>query len=217
MKKQLFSIFFVATTVAVTLNSCGNKSTQAEDAKEVATVAADTFKVDAAASVIDWRGFKKIGMGEHKGTIAITEGMIGTENNAVTSGNFTIDMNSIVCTDAEMPAEYNAKLIGHLKSDDFFNVEKFPSAKFAITSIANDTISGNLTIRDVEKNIKFPAKINVNGNELSAEGSVVINRYDWNINYDKDNSTLSEKAAAKLKNGLLSENIEIGIKLVAKK
>jgi polyisoprenoid-binding protein YceI len=217
MKKNIIASLLFITASAFVITSCGDSATKSEDAKDVATNASDTFKVDVASSAISWRGFKKVGLGEHQGTIAISDGFIGTTANAVTSGNFGIDMNSIVCTDTALPAEYNAKLIGHLKSDDFFNVEKFPGAKFAITSVSNDTIAGNLTIRDVEKNIKFPAKISVNGNELTAEGSVVINRYEWNINYDKDNSTLSEKATAKLKNGLLSENIEIGLKIKATK
>ena len=217
MKKNIIASLLFISASAFIISSCGDSATKSEDAKNVATNATDTFKLDLASSAINWRGFKKVGLGEHKGTIGISEGFIGTTANAVTAGNFTIDMNTITCTDSAISAEYNAKLIGHLKSDDFYNVEKFPTAKFAITSVSNDTISGNLTIRDVEKNIKFPAKISINGSELTAEGSVLINRYEWNINYDKENSTLSDKAAAKLKNGLLSENIEIGLKIKATK
>ena len=70
----------------------------------------------------------------------------------VTAGTFTADMTKIVCTDSGLPAEYATKLIGHLAADDFFNVEKFPTAKFVISEVKAEAngenthvISGNLT------------------------------------------------------------------------
>jgi polyisoprenoid-binding protein YceI len=71
-------------------------------------------------------------------------------NNAVV--NFTVDVNSIN-TDNDMRDK-------HLKSDDFFNAEKYPNMTFKSTSFKKVsgnkyTLEGNLTIRDVTKKVKF--------------------------------------------------------------
>ena len=79
-------------------------------------------------------------------------------------------MNSIADLSIES-AEYKAKLEGHLKSADFFDVEKNPYSVFAITGVDGDsgkvTVKGNLTIKGIQKNIEFPATISVNGEEAS--------------------------------------------------
>ena len=86
-------------------------------------VFAKTQKVDVTKSVVNWTG-KKV-TGEHHGTIAVKEGDLEEMNGKVTGGKIVMDMPSIAnldLTDAGM----NAKLIGHLKSDDFFGVQTFP-------------------------------------------------------------------------------------------
>ncbi|MFN4123127.1 MAG: YceI family protein [Flavobacteriales bacterium] len=219
MKKTIFLSAITFATAAFLITSCGSNSTNAEDAKDVATESEVSYTVDAANSVINWKGSKVVGIGEHVGTIAISEGTIGTKDGAISSGNFIIDMNKIVVTDTAswMNEEAKGKLVGHFQSDDFFNVAQFPTAKFEITGVEGNNISGNLTIRDVTKNITIPAEIAINGDELTAKGSVVINRLDWNINYDKENMSLAEAAQAKLKNGVVGKDMEIGIAIVAKK
>jgi polyisoprenoid-binding protein YceI len=219
MKKTIFLSAISLATAAFLFTSCGSKSTTAEDAKDVATESEASFTVDTENSFITWRGSKVVGLGEHVGTIAISEGTVGTKDNAIASGNFVIDMNKIVVTDtiSWMDEEAKGKLVGHFQSDDFFNVAQFPTAKFEITGVEGNNISGNLTIRDITKNITIPAEISINGDELTAKGSVVINRLDWNINYDKESMSLTEAAQAKLKNGVVGKDIEIGISIVAKK
>ena len=123
----------------------------------------------------------------------------------------------------KMVEEYQGKLNGHLKADDFFGTAKFPTAKFEITACEakadgdnTHLISGNLTIKDSTKNITFPAKVTV-GETVTATGQVVINRLDWGINYDKENMTLAEAAQKKLKNGVVSKDITLTFNLTAKK
>jgi hypothetical protein len=67
--------------------------------------------------VINWEG-SKITTESHVGTINISKGALKFEADALTSGNFTVDMNSIVCTD--LSEKYGTRLVGHLESDDFF-------------------------------------------------------------------------------------------------
>lgn len=83
-----------------------------------------------------------------------------------------------------------AKLTGHLKGADFFDVEKFPTASFVSTQIKEgvsrgslSTITGNLTLHGVTKSISFPASIHAIGNTFEADAEFGINRKDFGIAY----------------------------------
>ena len=131
------------------------------------------------------------------------------EEGNLSGGNFVIDMNSIDVQDLE--GEYKEKLTGHLKSDDFFDVENHPEAKFEITSVAKAEteghllISGNLTLRGVTKNITFDAQINnVTEGNFAATADFNIAREDFGVSY-------AGKA-----DDLISKEINIKIDLIAK-
>jgi polyisoprenoid-binding protein YceI len=219
------NIFFIITAVATMMfASCGSNATEAgaADSALSATEGSASYVVDST-SVLNWGGSKIVGVGAHKGTIAITEGSVSIENGNITAGTFTIDMTKMTCTDS-IPAEYSQKLIGHLGADDFFSVAKFPTAKFVISEVKAEAnganthvISGNLTLRDSTKNISFPAAVTISADGVTAKGKATINRLDWGVNYDKANMSISEKAAAKLKNGVVSKDIEIGFDIKASK
>lgn len=218
------NIIIGLAAIALSMGSCGSNASEASGADSVATAdsTAITYTVDASNSNVGWFGTHSVGLGDHTGTINITEGKLSVASGNITAGSFVIDMNSIKCTDT-LPAEYMTKLQGHFAGEDFFNIAKFATAKFEITQCEVKTdgenthlISGNLTIKDSTKNISFPAKVAV-GETLTANGKVVINRLDWGINYDKENMTLAEAAQKKLKNGIVSKDITLSINLSAKK
>lgn len=222
--KHLFITFITAAFFA----SCGGNSTETTEATEQQDVAqatemATTLSVDTESSVINWTGNKALGK-THYGTISLSSGNVTLENGSITSGNFIIDMNSIVDLDLE-DEESNAKLTGHLKSDDFFNVAEYPEAMFEITnveSISDDqgnthSISGNLEIRGVSKNISFPAKVNSTNDALTATATVSINRLDWGINFDKDKATsFADKVVKNAKDDFVNNAIKLEINLIAK-
>ena len=138
-----------------------------------------TYKVSTQSSIIKWDAKKVVG--GHVGTIALKDGTIQTEKGKITGGGFTIDMNSMACTDAP-------KLTGHLKNEDFFDVPKYPTAKFIISKVDNSkptpVITGNLTIKNKTKAISFPAKVTSTADGLSAEAlGVKVNRLDFDIQY----------------------------------
>ncbi|MDF2456163.1 MAG: hypothetical protein K0R51_2156 [Cytophagaceae bacterium] len=127
------------------------------------TAASITFNVDKTKSKVTWIGRKVTG--EHTGTVNIADGKLTSDGKNILGGSFDMDMTTITCTDLT-DAEYNAKLIGHLKSDDFFSVDKFPKSTLAITKVTstgNGTykINGNLTIKGITQPIEFPATITV--------------------------------------------------------
>lgn len=109
--------------------------------------------------------------------------MLVWKNEKLTAGKFTIDMASITNTDLEDPG-YNAKLVGHLKSDDFFGVEKYPTAKLEIKSSSKfennkGTVKAHLTIKETTLPIEFEAQ--KEGNWLMAE--IIIDRSKYDVRY----------------------------------
>ena len=87
--------------------------------------------VDATASSLKWTGYHLAKSYEHFGNISIKSGSLELDGDQITSGTIVVDMNSITNTDVEKEKD-NAKLVNHLKSDDFFAVSDFPEAKLVI-------------------------------------------------------------------------------------
>ena len=115
------------------------------------------YSIDTKASTASWLA-KKV-TGQHEGGVAISKGNIVSDGKNITGGSFEIDMTTISCTDIT-DKEYNGKLIGHLKGDDFFSIEKNPTAKFELTKATlksgNDyTVTGKLTIKELQTKLAF--------------------------------------------------------------
>jgi len=144
-----------------------------------------SFKVDVQKSNIAWNG-KKVA-GQHSGNIKLSGGTLNLNDGKLSNGSFNINMNSITCTDLQ--GEWADKLVGHLKADDFFGVEKFPTSSFVITKVSPASagtvnISGNLTIKGITKAISFPASMSVSGNTLTASAKgVKVDRTKYDIRY----------------------------------
>lgn len=119
------------------------------------TVSAQKSDINLSKSSVKWTG-NKIG-GAHNGAIKIKSGSFELKNGNIVSGEVVMDMNSI--TNADLTDEnYNQKLVGHLKSDDFFGVEKYPTSTFKVTKATafksgKATLTGVLTIKGKSENI----------------------------------------------------------------
>ncbi|MEO6903218.1 MAG: YceI family protein [Bacteroidia bacterium] len=173
----------------------------------------NTYNLDSKSTSAIWVG-KKV-TGEHTGTINISKGMIMGNGKTITGGNFEFDMNSITCTDLTDPA-YNAKLITHLKSEDFFSVEKNPSVKFVLNKATlkseNDyEVKGNLTIKGITHEISFPAKIKMDEKKIVTIAKIMVDRTKYDIKYGSANffKSIGDKA--------INDEFELNINLVANK
>jgi len=138
----------------------------------------------------------------------------------IAGGEFIIDMKSIENHDLES-REWNSKLVNHLHSDDFFSTDLHPHAKFVITGVEKytgvskeesqmptHTITGNLTIKDVTKSIRFNAIISMDENSVTAESApFVIDRTKWDVKY-KSNSVFDN-----LKDDFIHDDIGLKVKL----
>lgn len=211
--------YLLVLSILLFAASCSNSpknKIEGTDSQSIADGSGEQLVVDTQASSIHWIGSKP--GGSHHGTIAIKEGSLAINGTEVASGSFTIDMNAIVdedLTDQKM----NNMLVTHLKSADFFDVEKYPTSSFAITKVeavaGNDSIthhiSGNLKMKDVEKNITFGAKIMKEGDAYKAVTvPFTIDRTQWNVQYG------SKSIFADLKDKFIDDNIELQITIIAK-
>ena len=149
----------------------------------------DNVRVDTKSSTVKWIGSKVASA--HEGTINIQKGMLMINHGALVGGQFSIDMNTIKNTDIESE-EYSAKLEGHLKNEDFFNVENFPTATITIITAVKGVgnaykIVANLTIKGITHPISFSADVNVNGINFLATANIKIDRTKWDITYNSGN------------------------------
>ena len=149
------------------------------------TLNATEYVVDKTASKVKWLA-KKV-TGQHSGSITFANGSIVGTDNKISGGTFVIDMKTLVdedITDAGM----KAKLMGHLASDDFFSIEKFPESKMEIkkvTPVAGDEFKflADLTIKGITNPVEFNAKVTASGDKLNAEGVITVNRTLYGIKY----------------------------------
>lgn len=175
--------------------------------------AADVYTVDLAKSKIVWIGRKVTG--QHTGELKITSGSLTANGKALNGGNFVMDMKSMTCTDLD--ASNGGKLLGHLKSDDFFSVEKNPTSKFEIikiTAAGSDkvTIVGKLTIKGITSDVSFPASVKQQAGVIVAvANNVKIDRTKYDIKYG------SKSFFASIGDKAIDDEFELNINLVAKK
>ena len=136
-------------------------------------------KVDVEQSKIAWKGYKVTG--EHEGTIDLKEGTLTFEGDQLKGGNFVVDMTSL--TDTDLEGEWKGKLEGHLKSDDFFGVEKHPTASLVFTNVQKNgdhyTVTADLTIKNITNSVNFEMVIE----DKTAKASLKIDRSKFDVRY----------------------------------
>lgn len=217
-----------AIALMLALAACGGgtkpEQAQTSEAQQAAATTGAAYSIDTTATTVDWKATHKGGMAPRWGVIKVTSGTLNVENGTITSGEFEVNMNSLT-TDPASVSEKDKKstdLDGHLKSGDFFDVAKYPTAKFVITGVApydstkgksleagaTNMISGNLTLKDSTLNITFPATVAVAEGAVTATAKFVIDRTAWGIHYKTEGSP---------ENWVISKDIEIGLKLKAVK
>jgi len=172
------------------------------------------YKVDTNASSITWHATKV--MGEHMGTVNVTNGVMSITDGTMTSANVIADMSSIACTDLE--GEWADKLVGHLNSDDFFNVSEHKTSSFLLRNMealkdakgdATHTVTGDFTIRGITQSVTFEATISDENGTLSISGSVVLDRSQFGVKYG------SGSFFENLGDNLIHDEFTVGFNLVA--
>ncbi|CAM1360489.1 conserved hypothetical protein [Tenacibaculum litoreum] len=214
MKKTILAIAFIAIG-AVSCKTEKNKTAVSDEVKEVAKTEniINTYKANVAESTVTWKGSKPTG--SHNGVVSLEKGTLEVENGNVKSGEFIIDMTTISCEDLEA-GNGKEKLEDHLKASDFFDVEKFPTAKFEVASSelkdGKVHVTGNLTLKDVTKSITIPATVTEADDMVTFKSDVFsIDRTDFGVTYK------SKKIDAALKDKFINDLMEISFEVKAKK
>lgn len=179
--------FAFASVALVACNNPASDKPQATVAAPLATAsaapaAATTYAISPAGSKVEWTGSKVTG--SHDGSFTSFTGSIALPAEGVEKGQVKIDIDSASLTTSP------EKLLGHLKSPDFFDVAKYPKVSFVSTSIkagadknAAYTVVGNLELHGVSKSISFPAVITTAPDAVDAKATFSINRKDFGLNY----------------------------------
>jgi polyisoprenoid-binding protein YceI len=210
MKQRFFPALTLSALLV--LAACTNapesdKAVTTEARTAADAVGGESLTVDTTQSSLNWVGTKVTGY--HSGTVPIKSGTLTVRNDSLAAGQFAMDMSRMSITGPEgSDAAGNKKLLGHLQSPDFFDVANHPEATFEITGVRpftgtvkdttdprqesisqyrvsnpTHTISGNLTIKGVTKNIEFPAQVTINSEGVQAIARFNIDRRQWNITY----------------------------------
>lgn len=197
--KNFIAIFFLTILGSTVILAQGNTL----NAKKM---------VDVTGSTVDWTGMKVTG--KHTGTIKLKSGDLIFTNGILSGGTFVMDMGTISCTDLE--GDYAQKLVGHLTSDDFFSVEKYPEAKLIVkkvTPLADPGayhILADLTIKGITKETNFNVNIQPQGSMIQVNCQVIIDRTKFDIKYGSGSffENLGDKA--------IDNNFELKVSLLAK-
>ena len=175
-------------------------------------LADDIYTVDVKTSSVEWEATKVTG--GHNGTIEISSGELIFDGAILIGGEFIIDMTTIENIDLD-PGKWHDKLISHLKSDDFFAVEKYPKAKLVITGVKKQSgnsyiVNSEVTIKDITKPVEFETKIDMEEGIGKAEAEIMLDRAQWNIKYKSGSffENLGDK--------LIYDEFKLNIKLVFK-
>lgn len=156
-----------------------------EDGNYIVVPASET----QTATSVAWNAQKRVGA-SHNGTVEINEAALLVEKGEIVEGTIVVDMNTIVNLDLtdEKP---NTMLVNHLKSEDFFSVETYPTATFAISSVTKIEggmydVTGDMTIKGIENEITFTATIEQDESGLQVNGTAVLDRTLWDVRYGSD-------------------------------
>jgi rhodanese-related sulfurtransferase len=175
-----------------------------------ATVRDGVYHVDTEKSVVEWTG-RNVN-NRHYGRIAISSGEVVTLHGRPVSGEFILDMTTISNLDLQDEG-WRSMLLRHLKSEDFFDVEHYPTVTFELSGAAqiaesthgtpNMEIAGLLTIKETSRSICFPAIIAPQEDgSLKAQAVLSLDRTLWNVHYGS--GKLYERLGMHLVNDLIS-------------
>lgn len=217
--RTFVSVLFGLMLMYACNNAPKGDKAKISDAEHTAEASGESFIVDTSASSVRFTGH---GVGKnHPGTFQLSSGQVNLAKKKISGGEFIINIKSMDMEQKE--AMFQEKLKPHLLSGDFFDAEKFETARFVITKVepykadnsdtsiiegANFNVSGNFTLKDATKNITFPARIDLDQNTVRAKANFDIDRTQWQMNFGND-KTLGDK--------FISETVNINLNILAKK
>jgi polyisoprenoid-binding protein YceI len=183
---------------------------------QLSAYAQQTYHLNTQQSKILWDARRT--MGGHFGYILLSSGSLNySANGEPVDGTFTLDMNSMHSTDHASAAD-NQKVDNKLKTTEFFNMAKYPTAIMAITQISRVgqsalyNISGNLTLKGITNPVIFEATIVKKGKVINVSAKTTVNRVKWHINVQEKQQTWNPLTA--FQNTMIADEIGVSLTLV---
>lgn len=180
--------------------------------EDLVTAEASVYQVLPAESSVEWFAQKRVGA-QHIGTIQISEGKIAVLDDQLQVAEFIIDMTTIQNDDLQGGAKQTLET--HLKSEDFFAVDQYPTAQLVVTSAQPTTVAnqyqldGELTIKDITNPVSFIATGEMVDGQLLASGTLVFDRSQYDIRFG------SESFFDNLGDAVIENEVELTISIVA--
>lgn len=215
-KHILFIILLLFAATAVLLNITQQEVSQHQEVRYMSLANKETsekFTVVKEKTTVKWKGQKLTG--SHTGTVPVKSGTLEISDGVLIGGTFVFDMQGMANEDIENEKS-KTKLMGHLRSGDFFNTAEYPEAKLVITDVKTINgegreyeVTGDLTIKGKTNSITFPARINQSEGELEATADITFDRTKWDIRYGSGSifDNLGDKA--------IYDDVEISVNLMA--
>jgi polyisoprenoid-binding protein YceI len=199
--KKLFTFLML-----IVLASCNTNPNQASNQQAQGVATADNiYSIDNTQSQITWTG-REVSTSSHYGTLDFVSGNFEISNGAIVNGEFIVDMTSI--NNQDMEGDSKARLEGHLKSDDFFSVESYPTASISINSseLISDgkwNVSADLSI----KGFTHPVNFEMISSEDGWSANLVFDRSKYDVRFRSGSffENLGDK--------LIYDDIELSINL----
>lgn len=207
-RKSFFISILAISIAAVSCTQNGSSEASKTSEDKASSVELSSISIDVSKSQVMWAG-TMLGVYTHEGILNLTEAELYFTNGKISSGNFTVDMNSIYPTDENYKPEEGTtpeKLVGHLKSADFFDVENFPTASFRISGSEGNTVTGMLTLRGITKEEKVEnVAISKADETVKITGTMTVDRKKYGVAWDSS-----------AKEMVLSDDVELEIMLTGK-
>ena len=213
------TLTLILVALVVGLGNTGNENVLAYERTDSSVLApsglmkSGTYEVIAANSKLNWTGKKP--NGEHHGTVSISNGFFEIAEGHMISGKFSIDMTTIAVTYIKSES-MNGKLVGHLKSEDFFHAEMHPSAHFVLAEglfregtgdeAGYYDVKGTLTVKDISHRIAFKAWVDMTTMSIKTD-EIVLDRTKWDVKYN------SKTVFAELKDNFIHDEMYLQVDL----
>lgn len=151
--------------------------------------------VDGSQSEVGWSA--KSVTDTHLGKIKLTKAELQFQDSRLVGGSFEVDMNSITVTDIT-DSQHNQDFINHITTEDFFEVNRFPTASFRITEVARESgndyrVKGVMKIKEREQPVEFIARVTSTPTGTRTAATLTIDRTAFGIEYGSQGKRGSEK------------------------
>lgn len=165
----------------------------------------ERFSINPAKSKVTWSGKKIVGK-PMEGTITIEKGNLEFNKKNLVAGEVLMNTRSIASETA------SARLVAHLKNDDFFSVDIFPVASFVITSVRGNIMKGKMTIKGITHEMSIPVDVTYGKDVVLAKAlQIKVDRTKYDVKYRSGNifSELGDSA--------IEDDFILNIELTAEK